>query len=249
MYLGLGKANNMSKSVSVVMPLFNRDRRMVDFVINDMLNQDVDEIVLANTGEKRYGYQHPRIREVHQPLPAFYPGITRNMGAVIASGEVQVHSGLDIITASGSWTPFRDVQDNEMVCGQKCIILASQADTEKAYSGCKNFPKAFVHSPNRGAAQAITKSTILFILKGFDWEMRGWGRVDTDLYCRAEALKMTRRFIPLTTIHLWHPGGCTGMVYGNDARKSPIYKHNASLLNAKCGKARGWWSGIAEARA
>ena len=238
----------MSKSVSVVFPLYNRDPRMVECVLQDMLNQDIDEIVLANTGEKRYNSAHPRIREVWHPLPIFYPGFTRNMGAVIANGEVQVHSGLDIITAQGTWTPFRSVQDREMVCGKTCLILPSQADTERAYKGVRKFPKAFVHNPNRGAAQAITKKTMLFMLKGFDWEMRKWGRVDTDLFVRAREQGIPLRFIPLTTIHLWHPGGCNTMVFGKNARKNPDWQHNHRLLEAKIGN-RGWWSGLLGATA
>lgn len=239
----------MSQSVSVVFPVFNRDRQMVDYVVNDTLQQDIDEIVIANTGDTKYGYQHPRITEVHKKLPMFYPGITRNMGAIAASGKIQVHSGLDIITGKGEWTPFRDVQEGEMVCGKTCWILPFQADTDKAYKGCRVFPKAFVHSPNRGATQAITKRMMLFLLKGFDWEMRGWGRVDTDLFARILPFGFKIRFIPLTTIHLWHPGGCDAMVFkrGKNARSNPNWQHNHRLLEAKLKKgARGWWSGLIE---
>ena len=222
-------------SLSVVIPVFNRDPEIVNYVINDMLLQDIDEIIISNTGEKRLNYDHPRVREVWVPLPIFYPGITRNMGAVVANSRVQVHTGADIITISGTWSEFRELDDGATARTQ-CALL-NAAMTEQALLGKRVFSVSYHRTVT--AVYGMTKRTALEILKGpYDWEMRRWGWVDIDVNRRVVALKLKHKVLSLKTAHLHHDSGyCTHAA----RKKTPDCIYNSGLRDAKS-ENRGWWS-------
>ena len=228
------------QTLDVILPIFNRDAEIVDYVVQDFLKQDIDMVVLANTGVARLGMSSDRVKEVWQPLPRFYPGITRNMGAAVSSAQVQIHSGADILTGNGNIGLFRDVQDGELVSARNCFILKLAA-TQQALSGQRIFPKEHCHKNNTGAAQALTKRTALFTFKGpFDWEMRKWGWVDVDLHQRIAQLGVTHRFLPINMLHLYHDGGCCDLTFGK-AYADADYTRNNQLMHTKHGR-RGWWT-------
>jgi len=54
------------KSVDVILPVFKLDSAVVDYVVNDFLKQDIDKVVLANTGEKRLGMSSRRVVVNHE---------------------------------------------------------------------------------------------------------------------------------------------------------------------------------------
>jgi len=228
------------KSLSVVIPLFNRDRDVVDYVVRDMLQQDIDEIVIANTGEKRLNFGHPNVIEVWQPLHKWLPGITRNMGAVVANGGVQVHSGVDLITASGSWSQFRAL-DDRMSASASCGLL-NPTQTKEALAGKRVFKVSF--NPGCRAVFGLTKRAALLRLKGpFDWEMIGWGWVDVDLKHGVRRIGLTHReFTSLKVLHLDHKDGSSNW---HQSSQQPNFRQNRQLVDAKNQQGtRGWWSGM-----
>jgi hypothetical protein len=229
------------RTVSVVIPCFNRDPEMLEYVVRDMLRQDIDEVVLANTGDKAIGFEHPNVVEVHNPLHKWLPGITRNMGAVVANGEVQVHAGADLVTASGSWSVFRDLDDNTSASAS-CLLL-NQVQTKAAMSGIRTFPGSY--NPGSRAVFGLTKRTAMMRLKGpFDWEMIGWGWVDVDLKHGVEKrLKMRhRQLTDLKVLHLWHGDGSSNW---HKSARGPEFRKNRQKLDRKNRRgSRGWWSGL-----
>lgn len=229
----------MSQSLSVIVPVFNRDPRMVNYVINDLLKQDIDEVVIANTGLKRLNFKSTKVTEVHKSLPIFYPGITRNMGAIAASGKVQVNMGADLITVEGSWAEFRALTDLT-TARTRCGLLNAPL-TADAYRGVRKFPLKYHTSVT--AVYGMTKWTAMFLLKGpYDWEMRKWGWVDVDVNRRVAKLKLVHRVLNLKTVHLHHFGGTCDHAR---SKKDSDCIRNSKLRDAKA-LYRGWWSNIIE---
>lgn len=224
-------------SLSIVIPVFNRDLNVVRYVVNDMLNNGVDEVVLSNTGQAKSGITHPRILEVWQPLPIFYPGITRNMGAVVANGDIQVHAGADILLASGSWDEFRTLDDK--TTGSAPCALLNARQTSEAMNGKRAFPASF--NKTCTAAFGMTKRAAMEVLKGpFDWEMRKWGWVDVEVQKRARMLGLRHRALSIKILHLYHGSGCCTF---SKSMRTAECKHNGQLMNAKT-RGTGWWSGL-----
>ena len=228
------------KSVSVVIPLFNRNADMADYVIRDMLEQDIDEVVIANTGTKRLNFKHPNVIEVWNPLHKWLPGITRNMGATVANGEVQVHMGADIITASGSWGQFRELDDYTSASAS-CGLL-NEAQTQQVFAGQRVLNVGF--SVTNRAVFGLTKRVAMLRLKGpFDWQMIGWGWVDVDLKHGVHRLGMRHRELKsLKVLHLAHGDGSSNW---RQSIRGPNVRRNRQLLDAKDRKgAHGWWSNM-----
>ena len=222
--------------VSLVIPLFNRDPNVVEKVIDAAFDSAADEIVLVNTGANRLGLKRPNLIEVFQPLPQWLPGITRNIGAVVANCRVQVHTGADIVLLSGSWASYANAQDNEILTAP-CALL-SPTQTTAFLRGERKFARLSYHRTS-GAALGLTKQTALMVFKGpFDWEMRGWGWVDVDVCRRAGRLGVKRRIIDVKIGHLYHQGGSGNW---NASAKDKSFTRNLALMGAKR-KGRGWWS-------
>lgn len=155
-------------SLSVILPLYNGNPDVIDYVINDMLEKGIDEIILSNTGERKFAFQHHRVLEVWQPLPEYCAGITRNMGATVANGDVQIQFGHNLLLAEGSWDVFRGIENGQFGSIPWGRLNATQSGM--AMKGARVFSSV----PCKGtiAALGMTKHTAVMMFKGpFDWAL------------------------------------------------------------------------------
>jgi len=230
-----------AKSVDVIVPVFNRDLAIIEYVIVDFLKQNIDRVIIANTGEKETGLaDNKRIIEAYATMPSFYPGFTRNMGASVSSANVQVHTGADIITIHGDWGLFRQVDDGEIM-SPSCHILNAE-ETKQALAGIRQFPPSNRISSKSTATIAMTKHTAINLLHGpFCWAMVGWGCVDPDLAFRAVRQGLIQRRADISTAHLFHSGGCEELIFTGKLPVTPEFKRNKRLMDIKA-TTEGWWS-------
>lgn len=193
-------------TISICIPIHNRDRETLEYLISQWFAAGADEIAIGNTGSAPLKLPESLgpIYEIHVPDIVWRPGVARNFAAMASSCDVIVETGSDILIHNSDLFHLNDIPKDAVEICKYCIRLTAK-ETPAVLAGYTDIPIDGREWKAPGAIMAMRRATFFDVVRGYDNEMvrRGWQ--DVDLLNRATLrCGMRKRRGDIKTFHLYH---------------------------------------------